>query len=526
MNSKANNGITIENLQQDKEDLTLQINSLKNELQEKEHQIENLKHENYIIMASIGLELKTPLTAIIGFTETLIDELSVTTPQKQNLNTIIKNSYHLSNLLNCILDLAKIDNSQLQINHTHFQLNELIKDIENLIHFQADSSKINITIKCEYPLPTIINNDPVRLKQVLINLCNNAIKFTKEGDITLNISYRREKHRLRFTVTDTGIGISNNHLKHIFQPFRQANNLIQKTYGGSGLGLYLSSQIAKLLGGSLTVDSELTKGSTFTFDIDPGHIEEDQFVWSEFEINKNAGITSSQSNYKLTGNILLAEDNVDNQKLTSLLVSKTGAQMVIVENGLEAIQQVQNSSFDLVLMDIHMPKLDGMGAVKKIREFNLTIPIVAITADNSPEEINYYLENGFDDVIKKPIDRNHLFEILNNTLKHDRFSKAANSLTEIENTLKKDPEYQLLVQSFNDNLIFHGQQIKEAITQKDWDKLRAESHKLKGTAASFGYPEISRTASNVERMIKNNQIVDAIDIAESLYHQCQNSQTK
>ena len=507
------------------EDIANEVESLKKEIAAKDEKIneitaelESLKTENRIILASIGHELKTPLTAIIGFTENLAEKLDICDSYKNNLHTVIKNGYHLSNLLNCILDFGKIGSSKLTANKVDFQLKELIEDISTIINFQTLNSNLNFSVNYHYPLPTHINSDPIRVRQVLINLCGNAIKYTNEGEITLDVSYSRQKHRLSFEVTDTGIGISESLLDKIFEPFKQASRFIGQTSGGSGLGLFLSYQIAKVLGGNLKVESELGKGSRFTFEIDPGHIEEEQFVWSEYEIRRDTDIENQLFIRELKGKVLFAEDNLDNQKLISLFISATGAKVDLAHNGKEALHKANSNNYDLILLDIHMPEINGIDAAKTIRTKNQDTPIVAITADNI--ENDKEILAVFDEVIHKPVDRKHLHEVLANALPRNRASAASNVLSKIEHTLETDPEYQQLQDSFSANLVYCSKKIEDALKGNNIDILKAEVHQLKGTAANFGKPEISKLAAEIDHLFKNNNSQKATGLCHKLGKLC------
>lgn len=502
----------IEKLEAELAKLNKDNTSLKSELND-------ARSVHNLLYANLAHELKTPLTAIIGFAEDI-----VANPQTNNLieriKTITTNGYYLLNVLNGIMDLSKIEKQQFTVERSCFSLHDMLFDIEDLMQQQAKSANNSFTLECSYPLPTSIISDKTKLKQVVVNLCNNAIKFTKNGDISLNVCYRRDKHRIEFKVIDNGIGIDSKHLSRIFRPFEQADSSISKNYGGTGLGLFISNQIAKLLGNEIRVNSAPRQGSTFTVEIEPGHIEESQFIWSEFELRRTSSISRDNVPPLLQGNILIAEDNPDNQKLLELMLSPTGADTTYVINGQEAYEQATSNDFDLIILDVQMPVLNGIETATKLREAGINNPIVAITANNEKADIDNLFEVGFDEVICKPINRKEFFDLLSNSIRPAPDQRKYEIISDIEKILNNDPEFQKLAESFADTLKYYATRIAKAQSTNNWDELQSLSHKLKGTAGSFGFPEVGTVAANLERHLKAEKYDAAKPLIAQLLELC------
>mgnify|MGYP001550788664 CR=1 FL=1 len=504
-----------------KEELENKIKELETKNSDLKSELEQARSGHNLLYANLAHELKTPLTAIIGFAEDIAaghDQNDIT----ERIKTIATNGYYLLNILNGIMDLSKIETQRFSLDPSTFSLHNLLFDIEDIMQQQAKSAGNNFTLECIYPLPTTIISDRTKLKQILVNLCNNAIKFTKNGDIELRVCYRRDKHRIEFIVTDNGIGIDSKHLSRIFRPFEQADSSISKNHGGTGLGLFISNQISMLLGNEIKVESTPGKGSVFTVEIDPGHIEESQFIWSEFELRRTSFISHDSAPPLLRGNILIAEDNPDNQKLLELMLSQTGADAVYVINGQEAIDQAINNNFDLILLDVQMPVVNGIEAATKMRDAGVSFPIVAVTANNEKKDMDHLLEIGFDDVICKPINRKEFFDLLANSLRPAPEQRESESISDIEKALNDDPEFQQLTQSFADTLKYYATRLEDAKNKRHWDEMQSLAHKLKGTAGSFGFPKIGTIAAALEKQLKVENGDSAIPLADELLELCKN----
>ena len=374
------------------------------QLQISNNNLESATKAKSDFLANMSHEIRTPLTAIIGFGNLLkSDDLSK--PDKINaLNTIVENGIHLQQIINDILDLSKIEANKLNIDCVDVSPFDIINDVEALLSLQCSEHDLSYSSNLIFPLPKKIKTDPLRFKQILINLCSNAVKFTKQGFIAINMSYDSNKHKLIVDVKDSGIGLSPEQQGKIFEEFTQADSSTTRQFGGTGLGLSLSRRLAKKLGGDISVQSELGNGSCFTLSIDTGQIDNNELVY-DAPTKNNTSINTQTNNRKksLKGNVLLAEDNINNQQLISLYVTRTNATIDVVSDGLQAVESAMNNDYDLILMDMQMPKMGGLQATKILREKGYTKPISALTANAMQEDIKKCVEAGCDDFLSKPV---------------------------------------------------------------------------------------------------------------------------
>lgn len=363
-------------------------------------------------LANMSHELRTPLTAILGFSENMLDSDDACNTQTVSLQTIIRNGNHLLHIINELLDISKIEEDKLQIEHINFSVVQLMQDIELLMHQQAEDKGLEFKISYSWPLPASIKNDPFRIKQILINLCSNAIKFTKRGYVHINIRCQRDEELVYFEVIDTGIGVGHEQQGKIFQAFAQADISTTRQYGGTGLGLSLSKRLAELMGGSIALSSEPEKGSRFTVTLPSGPLSQVEFI-SDLSKHKLPTATEDKPAYtQLKGRVLVADDAPDNRLLLSALLGKFGLETTIVENGQLALDTLASKEFDLILLDIQMPVLDGLQTINKLQEQQYDKPVIALTANTLVEDRKIYQAAGFSDFIAKPI----RFKILNKIL--------------------------------------------------------------------------------------------------------------
>ena len=364
-------------------------------------------------LANMSHEIRTPLTAILGYSDMLRDENQSHEEIEHEIDSIIRAGGHLQRIINDILDLSKIEAGQLVIEELEIQPAHLMHDVESIFGSRAREKGLKFEVKCDFPVPQEIISDPTRLKQILFNLCGNALKFTEHGRTAVTMGYLEHTRQLKFQVSDTGIGMSNEELNRLFKPFSQADSSTTRKFGGTGLGLCIARQLAQKLGGDVSVISEKGKGSTFEFTIDIGNIEplnmtthmEDIQVE---EMEETAHIVPNS----VKGHVLLVEDSPDNQDLISKYLIKAGATVELVDNGLLAVQKALTRSYDLILMDVQMPIMDGLTATQKLRNEGYTRPIVSITANAMKEDQEKCLAAGSDDYLTKPVDIRHLYKVL------------------------------------------------------------------------------------------------------------------
>lgn len=374
-------------------------------------------------LAHLGHELRTPLTSILGYTELLLDD-SRNSELEQELSIIHSNGKHLLSLLNDLLDMSRIMANKLELNIKDVNLNAFLTDIHSLMRLTAKDKGISLHVSSETQIPEFIQTDPTRLRQVLINLVSNAVKFTDSGSINVYVEVTpsanaASSEQLKFVVQDTGIGMPPNKLESIFQPFEQIEDIMRANHGGAGLGLAISRELVAKLGGTIAVDSIFGKGSSFTFTIDPGDIAH------QTRINfVHSAPTKAESNLltlQVTGKVLIVDDIREIRRLTGHLVSQCHANVSYAENGVKALEAVlqaeqDNDPFHLVLMDIHMPVMNGIEALHAIRRHGSDVPVVAVTAASRKGLKQSLIDEGFNNVIGKPIERLALTEILDQYL--------------------------------------------------------------------------------------------------------------
>ncbi len=359
-------------------------------------------------MANMSHEIRTPLTAIIGFGEHLQSPDIPMSDRGKAIDSIVQNGAHLQQIINDILDLSKVEAEKLEVERIEVSLFELIKHIETLVSIQTQERGLTYTIDYDFPLPEKIITDPLRYKQILINICNNAIKFTEKGGIHINIALQQNR-KLRVDIKDSGIGLEADQIDRIFEAFTQADSSTSRKYGGTGLGLPLSRKLAEMLGGNITVTSTPGLGSCFSIVTDPGYIDTAKLIDKvPSNVHTTSKTESDTAPVQLSGTILLAEDTIDNQRLISMYIHKVGAHIDIANNGQEAVDAALSKEYDLILMDMQMPIMDGMQAVKILRERSYSKPIAALTANAMKKDMEYCINAGCDDFLAKPIDRKNL----------------------------------------------------------------------------------------------------------------------
>ena len=484
--------------QQLTDDLELRVLDRTAELSVARDEAINANRSKSEFLANMSHEIRTPLTAVIGFAESLLDSSQSMEERVDSINRIIHAGKHLLRIINEILDLSKIEANRLEVECIPFSLVDVFRDIYSLVKLMAMEKGLEFKVQCDFPMPAMIKSDPVRLKQILINLCNNAIKFTNEGSVTVKVSCDVEAEKLTVKVIDSGIGLTREQITKLFKPFSQADASTTRKYGGTGLGLHLSKQLAEKLGGDLLVESVLDMGSSFTMSVSTGALTGVDMVneCPDFE-QVDVLVTRAANPIRLVGRVLLTEDNVDNQRLVSILLKRMGIECDTAGNGKEAIARLQDAEYDLILMDVQMPVMDGITATKLLRKKGYQIPIVALTANAMKQEQQDCLDAGCNDICTKPIAYSDFSQVMAKYL-GSVIPERKSGPPIVSTLLQEEPELAALIREFVQRLPGILEKIKAAFVNGQQEELRREIHTLKGTGGNFGYSEIYELAKRIE----------------------------
>jgi CheY-like chemotaxis protein/two-component sensor histidine kinase len=370
-------------------------------MKEKAEQAAKAKSQFLSVMSH---ELRTPLNAVIGITH-LMQQNQPREDQQEDLRTLQFSGESLLHIINDILDFTKLDSGKIELSAIDFNLRELTQSLYQSFTFKAKEKKIVFDVEYDDRMPFYVKGDSFRLSQVLNNLISNAIKFTQEGSVKLKVEMTENKSSsfiTRFSVVDTGIGIPRDKQEKIFEQFTQADSDTTRLYGGTGLGLSISGRLAELMGGEILVESVPGKGSTFHFSI---QLQRGEMPATAVVAPKVVTKSNDQFRNKV---ILLAEDNAFNANIARRFIAGWGGQLDIVVDGRQALEFVARKKYDLILMDVQMPVLDGFACTRKIRKHFKDVPIIAITASPKNEIINEIIACGMDDFVSKPFKPNEL----------------------------------------------------------------------------------------------------------------------
>jgi len=442
------------------------------------------------------------MNAIVGFTQ-LLGQKNLDTDARHYVQTIERSGENLLAIVNDILDISKIEAGMMRIEHVPFSLRGLINSIETMVQPRANSKGIQLKVEIDSATPDILEGDPVRLTQILNNLLGNAFKFTAEGTVTLKASVE-EQHdntvKIKLAVSDTGIGIEPQKLKHIFGRFEQADDTITRQYGGTGLGLSIVRDLVELQGGTIEVESNPGSGTVFVVVI--------PYIISTSQIVDNLAAARSPLPVTTPSNVvvLITEDNEFNQSLLMHLFRNWNLRFEIANNGLEAVEKLKLKRYDLVLMDIQMPVMDGYTAARKIRnELKLDVPIIAMTAHAMPGEKEKCLSYGMNDYIAKPVKQEHLSALIS---KFTSFVPAAPKEETPEGGVISNGYQYISLQYLQDvsagNKVYEKEATRKflhaiplemdaltlSIKEQDEQKAKAIAHNLKTTISVMGLNEL------------------------------------
>jgi signal transduction histidine kinase/CheY-like chemotaxis protein/HPt (histidine-containing phosphotransfer) domain-containing protein len=506
-------------------------------------------------LANMSHEIRTPMTAIIGYSDLLLDPHRSLSDRQDSLQVIRRNARHLLALINDILDISKIEAGKMTIEQIDCDLPNLATDVISMIRPRAVEKELAFKLIFDGPIPRIVRTDPVRLKQILMNLLGNAVKFTAHGAVTLRVSCEKRAagSALRFVVTDTGVGITSEQMAKLFQPFSQADESTTRRFGGTGLGLAICKRLAALLGGEIQVNSAPGLGSMFQVTLEGEHLDNAEMIegLTEGMLISPAAEAMQTADIRLQGRILLAEDGQDNQLLISLHLRRAGADVCLADNGRIAVNMARAEPFDLILMDMQMPELDGYGATSELRRRGFKMPIIALTAHAMTGDREKCISAGCTDYLTKPVDHEELIRVVNRYLCAARQAaglnrpdhrpdqaKAVNaSLNETSLGLSAarsaagmlpaespaapaytagpipqavDPMAQA-VAGFVSRLPLRVSTINQQFSAGNLEELKRTVHQLKGAGKGFGFPKISEIAAVAEEQIRTQGALEEID---------------
>ncbi|HSU67539.1 MAG TPA: response regulator [Tepidisphaeraceae bacterium] len=473
------------------------------ELRRAKAEAERRSAENAQFLAHTSHEIRTPLTSVLGFAELLLDADQSELDREAALLTIRRNARHLSELINEVLDWSKMGAGQLALDRVPCELEDLLGQISALSRSGVESKGLEFRIVCDGPVPRRIRTDPLRLRQILVNLIGNAQRFTSRGFIEIRVgveSADASRPKLYFSVKDTGIGMTPQQVARLFTPYVQAEQSTARRFGGTGLGLAISLPLARLLGGDLRVASEPGVGSTFTVTLDGGPLDGVEMIDRVQIDRKELCPPIEQPLVRLQGRVLLAEDGIDNQRLICLHLRRAGASVKVAPDGKVAIDLLQREPFDLVLMDMQMPQVNGCDATRELRRRGIQIPVVALTARASAADRELCLAAGCDDYLTKPIDRQKLLSIVRRYLP-DAPAATPLSAKPLVSELAEDAELTDVLREFVQTLPEKVNRLYELLSRREMEELCRFAHQIKGAAGGYGFPPVTARAADLEAQL-------------------------
>ncbi|HEX4055458.1 MAG TPA: response regulator [Tepidisphaeraceae bacterium] len=474
-------------------------------------------------LANMSHEIRTPMTAILGYADMLLDEDVSPAERAEHVRVIRHHGEHLLTILNDILDFSKIEADKLSVENIEVDPRQIVGDVLSMMRVRAVEKKLKLSVNYATPIPRVILSDPTRLRQILINLVGNAIKFTQSGAVQLVLGLVNEpgnEPRLEISVVDTGIGMKPEQIKRLFTPFHQADSSTTRRFGGTGLGLTICKRLAGMLGGDITVQSQAGQGSCFTVTIATGDLTGVLLLQGEYEAIRPEEKAEPPHPTRLNGRLLLAEDGVHNQRAISFYLQKAGADVAVAINGRVACDMAmaavaEGKPFDVILMDMQMPEMDGYAAAKWLREQAYTGPIIALTAHAMSHDRDRCIKAGCSDYLSKPIDRKQLIltvaSYLNQPAVKDRALDVQDKTNVLRSTALDDAEFaSKFLPGFIADLPVKVSQVVALVDQRNMEELSQVAHQLKGAAGVYGFMPVTEAAGRVESAVLDAEPLEAV----------------
>ena len=505
------------------QNLENQVNERTDSLKKALEKVQKADNAKSTFLANVSHEIRTPLNAIIGFSERLANNEDLFNENKKQAEIINTSANSLLSIINDILDISKIESGTFEINLEKTNIHLICEHVIELFSKNASQKNIDLVFNIDSEISTWILTDEVRIRQVLSNILSNAIKFTpNDGKVELNIKNIKQtktKSFIKIEIIDSGIGIAKEKLDKIFKPFIQIDNKLNRQYQGTGLGLSISSYILKALHSKINVKSTVNQGTMFWFDLESDIYLSDSL---EKELAPKVIVSEKKKN-KIQKNsdeiqMLVAEDNSANQELISYILEKMNIQFKIVSNGKEAVDLYKAEKFDLVLMDINMPILDGVAALNQIREYEKenaykNTPIIALTANAIKGDKEKFISLGMDDYLSKPINTNALLEILKNyfSINDENIRNKKINIKNIQYRLGISENIaNLILAKFKKEIGKDLEELEVLIKKDDEEQIIQKAHYLKNSCLNMALDDICNLLNNLES--KNNSFEEKQNI--------------